>query len=134
MTGLVLRLKPHEKFLINGIELQNGERATRLRVRSTDVAILRASDAIAPHEATTPLKRLYYICQLAVAGEADPHDAAREVEPTLRSLEPLFRLADAGLLEEASAQLAQHKFFLVMRALKKLFPIEKALLERKEVA
>lgn len=130
MTGLVLKLKPNEKFLINGIEMQNGDRASRLRVRSNDVAILRASDAIAPNEASTPLRRIYYISQLALAGEADADEAAKQIEPVLKAIEPIFSTAGRDDLTRAAEGLEQRKFFIVMRSLKKLFPLEHALLKQ----
>ena len=49
MTGLVIKLKPNEKVLVNGVILQNGDRAARIRVRSENVSILRARDAISTH-------------------------------------------------------------------------------------
>ena len=59
MTGLVIKLKPNEKVLVNGVILQNGDRAARIRVRSENVSILRARDAISKEDANTPLKRVY---------------------------------------------------------------------------
>ncbi len=130
MTGLVLKLKPNEKVLVNGVLLQNGDRAARIRVRTSDVSILRSRDAISPHEANTPLTRLYYIAQLAMAGQAEPQEAVRQVTDGIDQLSEIFTGHSAQDLDRARSAASEEKFFLVMRALRKLFPIEKAMLAR----
>lgn len=130
MTGLVIKLKPNEKVLINGVMLQNGDRATRLRVRSSDVAILRATDAITKDDANTPLKRIYYIAQLALAGEADADLAASEIQQGLTPLKSVFPGEAGEDVFRAINAAREKKFFVVMRALKRHFDFERALLER----
>ena len=95
MTGLVIKLKPNEKVLVNGVVLQNGDKAARIRVRSSDVSILRARDAMLKEDADTPLKRVYYIAQLAMAGEADPHLASEQILEGLKPLKSIF-FGEAG--------------------------------------
>ena len=130
MTGLVIKLKPNEKVLVNGVLLQNGDKAAKLRVRSSDVSILRARDAIPKEEANTPLKRVYYIAQIALAGEADADQATGEILQCLSALKGVFP-GEAGedVMRAIDAAHAQ-KFFVVMRAVKKHFEFERALLER----
>ena len=130
MTGLVIKLKPNEKVLVNGVLLQNGDRAAKLRVRSSDVSILRARDAIPKEDANTPLKRVYYIAQIALAGEADADQATDELLQCLSALKGVFP-GEAGedVMRAIDAAHAQ-KFFVVMRAVKKHFEFERALLER----
>ena len=130
MTGLVLKLKPNEKVLVNGVLLQNGDRAARLRVRSSDVSILRARDAIPQEEANTPLKRVYYIAQLALAGEADPDQAAGELLQGLSPLKSIFPGPAGEDILRAIEAAREQKFYVVMRAVKKHFELEAALLAR----
>lgn len=130
MTGLVIKLKPNEKVLVNGVMLQNGDRATRLRVRSSDVSILRARDAITKDDANTPLKRVYYIAQLALAGEADSAQAVEEILQGLSPLRSIFPGEAGEDVDRAIAAAGEGKFFVVMRAVKRHFEFEQALLER----
>ncbi|MEZ5892656.1 MAG: flagellar biosynthesis repressor FlbT [Parvularculaceae bacterium] len=130
MTGLVIKLKPNEKVLVNGVILQNGDRAASLRVRSDDVAILRARDAIPKEEANTPLKRIYYIAQLALARQADANEAATQILAGIEPLKSIFP-GEAGVDVMRAAEAAtEHKFYVVMRALKRHFEFERALLNR----
>lgn len=130
MTGLVIKLKPNEKVLVNGVMLQNGDRATRLRVRSNDVSILRARDAITKEDANTPLKRVYYIAQLALAGEADADQAAGEILQGLAPLKSIFPGEAGEDVYRAIGAAQEKKFYVVMRAVKRHFDFEQALLER----
>ena len=130
MTGLVIKLKPNEKVLVNGVLLQNGDRAAKLRVRSSDVSILRASDAIQKEDANTPLKRVYYIAQLALAGEADPDKAAGEILQGLAPLKSIFPGEAGQDVFRAITAAQEKKFYIVMRALKRHFAFEEALLAR----
>jgi len=130
MTGLVLKLKPNEKVLINGVVLQNGDRSAKIRVRTKDVSILRASDVIQQDAANTPLKRVYYIAQLALAGDADPTQAQQQINTGIEQVRSIFAGEAADELDRALEAADEQKFFVVMRAIKKLFTLEDALLQK----
>ncbi len=127
MTGLVLKLKPHEKFLINGVVLQNGDKAARLRIRTAGASVLRLRDAMHPEDAVTPLKKAYYVAQLAVAGAANEDAARKEILEGLAT-------ARAGLTDDAAldaiacaqAAVRDGKLFAAMRALRKTFAAKPA--------
>lgn len=128
MTGLVLKLKPNEKFLVNGVVMQNGERSAKIRVRSSNVSILRSRDAMRQEDADTPLKRIYYVAQLAMAGEADPSNAADEIEQRLKQLTDIFPGALSEAMHAAQCYTKDRKFFAVMRTVKQMFSFEASLL------
>ena len=44
MSGLVLKLAPNERVLINGAVIENGDRRTRLSIRTPHTHILRLAD------------------------------------------------------------------------------------------
>ncbi|MGE0407928.1 MAG: flagellar biosynthesis repressor FlbT [Amphiplicatus sp.] len=128
--GLVLRLRPHEKFIVNGVVIENGDRRTRLRIRTENASILRLRDALHPDEANTPTKRLYYAAQLAVAGEADPMAVKAELLPGLEALRAAFgEKICRDKLNAAIAQARDGKFYHVMRLLSDVLAQEKALLQ-----
>ena len=79
MSGLVLKLGPRERIMVNGVVLENGDRRARINILTPDAHVLRLRDAIHPTEATTPVRRVCYIAQLALAGEADPEEARRQI-------------------------------------------------------
>ena len=127
MTGLVIQLKPHEKFLVNGVVLQNGDRRNRIRIRSKGASVLRMSDMLHPVEAITPAKHVYYLAQLAVLGLADAEKTRLAIIERIPALRIAYAEPDAeGAVCACEAALADGKLFAAMRALKKLFPLDGA--------
>ena len=72
MSGLVLKLGPKERVLINGAVIENGDKRSRLSIMTPNANILRLRDAIHPDEVNTPVRRVCYIAQLVLSGDADP--------------------------------------------------------------
>lgn len=127
--GLVLRLRPHEKFLVNGVVIENGARRARLRVKTQDANILRIREALHPDDANTPARRLYYVAQLAVVGETESEETRTTLVKGLEDLQRAFgehvcRDEIAAALQCARAG----EFYRVMRALSRILPHEAALL------
>lgn len=130
MPGLILKLRAHEQILVNGVVMQNGDRSARLIVKTPDARILRLRDAIHPDEVDTPVKRVCYIAQLAVAGEAEEQEAARQLRRGIAQLrDALVGMEGSDCLDEAQEALRGRNFYGAMRALRRLLPVEAALLE-----
>lgn len=131
MAGLILKLRAHEQILVNGVVMQNGDRNARLIVKTPNANILRLRDAIHPDEVDTPVKRVCYIAQLAVAGETDAESAADQLARGIAQLrDALSGLSGVEHLEEALGDLRERNFYGCLRALRKLLPVEEALLGR----
>ena len=129
MPGLILKLRAHEQILVNGVVMQNGDRNARLIIKTPDAKILRLRDAIHPEEAITPVKRVCYIAQLAVAGETDVEEAAEQLTTGVRQLsDALDGIDGTEPLCEARAMLEDRNFYGVLRALRRLLPVEERLL------
>ena len=77
MSGLVLKLNPKERVLINGAVIENGDRRARINIVTPNANILRLKDAIHPEDANTPVRRVCYIAQLVLSGEVDDLRVAR---------------------------------------------------------
>src|SRR3954453_6397023 len=111
MSGLVLKLGPHERIMINGVVMENGDRRARLNVLTPEANVLRLRDAIHPDEANTPVRRGCYIAQLVLAGEADPEEAAQQLERGIEQLGQVFRDdASRAALAAAMAAVAERRF------------------------
>ncbi|WP_319825049.1 flagellar biosynthesis repressor FlbT [Thalassovita sp.] len=129
MSGLVLKLGPKERVLVNGAVIENGDRRSRLSVLTPDANILRLRDAIHPDEATTPVRRVCYAAQLVLSGDADPAQTRLQL---LRRIEELSRiLTDAdsrSVLTAASDAVINQQFYQCLKALRLLLPREDRLL------
>lgn len=127
--GLVLRLRPHEKVLVNGVVIENSGRRARLRVKTPDASILRIREALHPDDVNTPAKRLYYIAQLGVIGDSDLEETKTALISGLNDLKNAF--GDHLCHDDIEAALASAKagdFYRVMRSLNHVFLHEAALL------
>lgn len=114
MAGLILKLRPYEELMINGVLVENGDRNARLRVKTEGAHILRLRDALKPEEATTPLKRAYYIAQLAVSGQLSSGEAAAILK------EALATSPDFSAAADINASVDRHDFYQVMRSLREI--------------
>lgn len=130
MAGLVLKLAPNERILINGVVMENGERKATLKIKTPQASILRLRDALHPDEARTPVTRAYYIAQLAVAGTLDGDAAYEQLAPRLGELAHAFNPTPkhAATLLQSLEQLRKKNFYAVMRALHPLISAERELL------
>ncbi len=72
--GLRIRLKPHEKLIINGCVVENGDRRNTITVSSFG-QVLKSRDILQAEQARTPLQKLYFEIQ-ALLIEA-PRDYGR---------------------------------------------------------
>lgn len=129
MSGLVLKLGPKERLLINGAVIENGDRRSKLAIMTPDANILRLRDAIHPDEVTTPVRRVCYATQLVLSGDTDPDEARLQL---LRRIEELSRiLTDSDsrhLLDAASDAVIHNRFYQCLKALRHLLPREDRLL------
>lgn len=128
MTGLVLKLGPHERVLINGAVIENGERRSRLAIMTPNAHILRLRDAIHPEEVNTPVRRVCYIAQLVLTGDAEAGDARMQLLRGIEQLSQVLTDADSRLqLAQASKAVLDDQHYQAMKALRSLLPREERL-------
>lgn len=125
MSGLVLKLAPNERVLINGAVIENGDRRSRISIKTPNVNVLRLRDAIHPDAATTPVARACYIAQLMLSGDIDTAIGRRDLIRAIEQLSQVFDDRDSRiLLAEASEHAVQDNPYQAMRRLRELLPRE----------
>lgn len=129
MTGLILKLGPHERVLINGAVIENGDKRSRLAVMTPNANILRLRDAINPGEVTTPVRRVCYIAQLVLSGDVEAGEARLQL---LRGIEQLSQVLtdhdSRQQLTAASRAVLEDQHYQALKALRSLLPREERLL------
>ncbi|OIP82956.1 MAG: flagellar biosynthesis repressor FlbT [Rhodobacterales bacterium CG2_30_65_12] len=129
MSGLVLKLGPHERVLVNGAVIENGERRSRISIVTPNANILRLRDAIHPEEVNTPVRRVCYIVQLVLSGDADRDEARLQI---LRGIEQLSQVLfdhDSRVqLDHATESVIGDQYYQALKALRALLPREERLL------
>jgi flagellar protein FlbT len=134
MSGLVLKLGPRERVLINGAVIENGDRRARLAIVTPNAHILRLRDAIHPDQATTPVRRVCYVAQLVLSGDAAPDDARHQLLRGIEQLSQVFTDPDSRtLLTQATEAVLADAHYQALKALRALLPREERLMARRVV-
>lgn len=130
MSGLVLKLAPNERVLINGAVIENGDRRSRIAIRTPNANVLRLKDAIHPDRATTPVARACYIAQLILSGDATPDEGGRQLQQAIDQLGQVFDdPATRAVLREAADNVRNGAVYPALRRLRELLPREEQLLQ-----
>ncbi|MEO1001223.1 MAG: flagellar biosynthesis repressor FlbT, partial [Pseudomonadota bacterium] len=128
--GLILKLTPRERFVVNGVVLENGDHRTRVRIVTPNANVLRLRDALHPDEVTTPVTRVCYIAQLILAGEAEEGEGIRQLMTGIEQLSQVFTDADSrARLDAATTHVAERNFYPALKALRALMARERRMIE-----
>jgi flagellar protein FlbT len=125
MSGLVLKLGPGERVLINGAVIENGDKRTRISIRTPGANVLRLRDAIHPEAANTPVRRVCYVAQLVLSGDADPAAARPQLLRGIEQLSQVLTDPDSrSLLALATAAVIDGQYYRALKALRGLLSRE----------
>lgn len=100
--ALRISLRDGEKVIVNGAVLSAAGRTTL--VVENNVALLRGRDIMAPDEANTPARRLYFACMMAYI---DPAELASHQDVILKLVRDLLDALEAPDARAACIGVAQ---------------------------
>lgn len=125
MSGLVLKLAPGERVLINGAVIENGDRRARISIRTPRANILRLKEAIHPDRVETPVARVCYAVQLILSGDVEEAAGRRDVLRGVEQLSQVFSDRDSReMLDRATADVLGGNFYQALRRIRALLPRE----------
>ncbi|MEL7258599.1 MAG: flagellar biosynthesis repressor FlbT [Pseudomonadota bacterium] len=131
MTGLVLKLGPKERVLVNGAVVENGDRRSRLSILTPNANVLRLKDAIHPDAATTPVRRVCYAVQLVLSGDSNAAETRLSLMRRIEELGQVFLDSESQTwLKRATEALLEDHHYQCLKALRMLLPRENQLLAR----
>lgn len=134
MSGLVLKLSPKERLLINGAVIENGERRSRLSIMTPNAHILRLRDAIHPDEATTPVRRACYAAQLVLSGDQNAEDVRVSMIRQIEELSQVFTDPDSRAnLTKATEAVMEGQHYQCLKSLRSLLAREDRVLAHAKV-
>jgi flagellar protein FlbT len=129
MSGLVLKLGPKERVLVNGAVIENGDRRSKLSIMTPNANILRLRDAIHPEEANTPVRRVCYAAQLVLTGDCPAEDTRHQLLRRIEELSQILTDHDSrALLASATEAVLGDQFYQCLKSLRALLPREARLL------
>jgi len=115
--------------LVNGAVIENGDRRTRLSIVTPGANILRLRDAIHPEEVNTPVRRVCYIAQLVLSGDADFDEAKTQLLRGMEQLSQVFTDPDSrALLSRATESLVDGQVYQALKSLRGLLSREERLM------
>ncbi|OZB16882.1 MAG: flagellar biosynthesis repressor FlbT [Hyphomonas sp. 34-62-18] len=133
MSGLVLKIAPGERFIINGATLENGDKPARIRVVEGDARVLRVRDAMHPSEVNTPVKRVYYAIQLLITGDLKEEGTLPALDEACVELLDIFKPLNADLIPTLRSMLSRGNYYSALCHLRQVLALEEQLLDmRKE--
>jgi flagellar protein FlbT len=131
MTGLVLKLSPGERVLINGAVIENGDKRARISIMTPNAHILRLRDAIHPDQVNTPVRRVCYLAQLVLSGDLPAPEAKPHLLRGIEQLSQVLSDPDSrAQLTIATDGVLRDTPYAALRALRALLPREERLLAR----
>lgn len=126
--SLKIRLKPHEKILIGGAVVLNGDKNSEIIIEN-NVPILREKDIMREEGATSPGRRVYFLVQLMYVDSenlVNYHHGYWELVKDILTAAPSTK----PLIEEISNHLLEMDYYSALKASKKLISYETKLLEK----
>ena len=121
--ALKITLKVHEKFIIGGAVITNGDAKSTFVVEN-DVPILREKDILTLASANTPCKRIYFAIQLMyIDGKnmAEHHKTYWELVKDVVEAAPSIK----PMLTEISQNILNDRYYQALKLTKKLIEYER---------
>jgi flagellar biosynthesis repressor protein FlbT len=120
--ALKISLKPHEKFIVGGAVIANGD-AKSTFVLENDVPILRGKDIMTLASADTPCKKIYFAIQLMYVDDKnlpEHHKTFWELVKDVAEAAPSRK----PMLQEISNDILNDRYYQAMKLTKKLIEYE----------
>ncbi|HPX60571.1 MAG TPA: flagellar biosynthesis repressor FlbT [Deltaproteobacteria bacterium] len=124
---LKLTLKPHERVVLGGAVVKNGNSTCHFLVEN-NVPILRDVDILSESEASTPCRKIYFVIQLMYIDQAQ----ITELQPIYWGLvREVLEAAPSmkALISKASQFIIDGKFYQALKTARKLIQYEEELIK-----
>ncbi|HYA86319.1 MAG TPA: flagellar biosynthesis repressor FlbT [Nitrospirota bacterium] len=126
--GLKITLKPHERLIVGGAVVTNGNSKSDLLIEN-NVPILREKDILSEKNADTPCKKIYFVIQLMyVDGENQSERHAlywKLVGDVVKAAPSMI-----PLIEQISEQILHNNYYQALKKAKKLIEYEQEVISR----
>ena len=130
--ALKIILKPHEKFIIGGAVITNGDAKSAFIVEN-EVPLLREKDILTLAAADTPCKRIYFAIQLMYVDEKnlpEHHKTYWELVKAVAEAAPSRK----PMLKEISENILNAQYYQALKLTKKLIDYEREVTDRVRTA
>jgi flagellar protein FlbT len=126
--SLKITLKPHERLIVGGAVVTNGNSRSDLLIEN-NVPILREKDILSEKDADTPCKRIYFAVQLMYIDEknlAEHHTLYWKLVKDVVSAAPSTTL----LIDQINEHILHNAYYQALKKAKKLIEYEQEVMNR----
>jgi flagellar protein FlbT len=120
--ALKITLKPHERMILGGAVVTNGNFKSELIIEN-NVPILRQRDILSEKEANSPCRRIYFVIQLMYVDEENlvtHHNTYWKLVQSLVAAAPSV----LGLIEQISTHILASRYYQALKLARKLIDYE----------
>lgn len=129
--ALKISLKPHERMIIGGAVVKNGNKVVELFIEN-NVTILREKDIINEAGANTPCKRIYFIIQLMYIDGGKSADYQNSYDELVRDLVAAAP-STATLVARINEAISAGKLYHALKLARQLIDYEDGLIRLAQV-
>lgn len=126
--ALKITLKPHERMIIGGAVVTNGNTRCDLVIEN-DVPLLREKDIMSVDSATSPCRRIYLAVQLMYVGGdeklTERHGIYWDLVRDVVNAAP----SSIGLIDEMSGNILHGRYYHALKTAKRLIEYEQEVLQ-----
>jgi flagellar protein FlbT len=126
--ALKITLKPHERLIVGGAVVTNGNARSDLIIEN-NVPILREKDILTEKNADTPCKRIYFVIQLMYV---DDKNLSEHHALYWRLVRDVVKAAPSTtlLIDQISEQILHNNYYQALKKAKKLIEYEQEVISR----
>jgi len=120
--SLKITLKPHERMVIGGAVVTNGDKRSDLFIEN-NVPILREKDIMSAKDAASPGRRIYFVIQLMYI---DQENLESYHNTYWKLVQDFVKAAPSmlGLIDQISENILRNKYYQALKLSKKLISYE----------
>jgi flagellar biosynthesis repressor protein FlbT len=126
--SLKITLKPHERMIIAGAAITNGNATARLTIEN-NVPVLREKDILTENNAVSPARRIYYIVQLMYLDQENLTDHHRIYWNFVRDFVKVSPNS-MKLIDAISEHVLCTRYYQALKLIRKLIGYEQGLMTR----
>ena len=125
---LKLTLKPHERVVVNGCVIRNGDRRQALTVENR-ADIVRESDLLKPEAQATPVSKVYFLLQTALIRPETRERAVTAIQNGLADLACCFGTEMRNRVMIAANYVSMADYYKAMSEMRVVLRYEAELLQ-----
>jgi len=127
--ALKITLKPHEKMILGGAVIANGNNTGCHLIIENKVPILREKDILSENDADSPCRRLYFIVQLMYIDEENlilHHNNYWKLVKELVKAAP----STVGMIDHINEEIVSGRYYQALKLSQKLIDYEQEVISR----